>query len=1548
MSDYEGSTRSYGGSSISRLSSVPRDTSPPRSLRSSRYDYTPSYTSSYSAASADRVRDKEREAERKREMERERQRERDREREREAERRKMREREREERERIRAERERERERRNRERTEREKEREKAQAERATSYSLTPFSTRRSARAQDTNLTPFPSRFQRQISDDAHSPTVERQTSREGYTRQNSSGLLRSYSRQSSNDSVGTYSRQTSREIPLESEDSSEGVVDMDIPPGRNMKYMTSRPTSPMEPMDIEGDPIKKKRKRNISKKKTKTYPARRWRRGRTTMSTQTDMDDDKQENQSTIDAEEPYTPRRSRFGSESKYRYKDRYGSYGSGFNSPYSSSSLASPSPLKSPGTTRLPSNKEVEYEIQNPLLEKHSRLMSEAKTQSLKADRKMESTFESQTEDDIPRISLNRQHSRSSLASARRRSRTYRHLDTYDADADISAFEDDTPAPPKQSSYKSRYQRRPSYADTTATDDVTSMADTTELESSAYEYDSLPRKPVQSQYKKKPVWKPPTVSAPWQTKPTDDKKQERKSITNDENEDMDDVFIDEELFTPTIPLTPENLSLKESIEKVKTWKKQLQESPPITPSATSPCDGSHSIPTVLASHTPTIKADEISKSKQSNTTSSTTNKTDTTQRRDEPKDVTDNLNKADKSELKTFTKGMKSIKRTKPKWTPKVSSPFAKGLTQNDSTKSNKTHVKAIPYTESNDTNVINVKTKEVEKQNQMQNIENDEPKEILKSNKTHEKDELKKDEIPHTPNENIKNNHDITNTDQNTATSNETLPSSLPDKTAPTPNPNRRVLSSKDRGSRPRIPTFAPPAMSISKLDPKNKSKFSQPESKVLFARGSSKPSNASRNAPKKHIIQEESSTVAIATINSPTTESSFDQLNDTNIPKSKPTDTRQQKKNRIQQQLEKYKKKPLLNETQVDEKQSKQNIENRTNEQIMHEIDQERNVEKAKLQKGINDTQNLEDQISENLEQMSKLNRDKVSQTKPSHNDSPVKREIPAASAKPIDEDEKTNDEIMLELEREENKRKLQLQYEAAKKRQSKPRPKWKPKEKAIPDMETQKQEMESKKVSQHPTPTIMDSGSKFNSAMNDSEIDLIDLEGDAQSDIEKDEKVHESANEKVKDGDIGKPKPRHIKIDRFMPVFDPPSVVVDQIEDKHNQLPDDAVVGQDNDFGRPDSVMSVDSVDNLRTHKRSRSIDAISSTSSLPDVIPQHEIHRDLPVPEPSQNRQSVSPQPVFIGKVRDIDSLLGFDTEDDFEDFSDEEEELNDISQRERTFADYHQRVDNQHKTHRDDGIVLERIIQSKIEMPPAFSYDEESIEPEPVFISDCQNIDDLLGDVVDFYCEPIKVAKAKCMDIDELLGLPDLDSEEEEDFQQTKRHHITIPKQLSKDMIDSPESILDTPVPVTPDRPLQPNKFFNGRKHKSRSLDDADPPTATLVDISTSDDNQSKSLDLPDGDLINLHVNLPAFGNLPKTPIDDVQPHPRCYKAVTDALWCLEDEGTITIADLLVICKNNRNARMDSESDDRLFSGYPTIVDLLENQGIDVHKVTF
>ena len=217
--------------------------------------------------------------------------------------------------------------------------------------------------------------------------------------------------------------------------------------------------------------------------------------------------------------------------------------------------------------------------------------------------------------------------------------------------------------------------------------------------------------------------------------------------------------------------------------------------------------------------------------------------------------------------------------------------------------------------------------------------------------------------------------------------------------------------------------------------------------------------------------------------------------------------------------------------------------------------------------------------------------------------------------------------------------------------------------------------------------------------------------------------------------------------------------------------------DDEEVG----ISRSQSMLSVGSMEthpsdslsrkNKRPHLKSME-SLCTSATSLPDVVTSSE--------GPREGQR-------FIGRVQDIDSLLDFSgTEDEM--FSDE-------------FSDEEYQTMNNRRNLKRQRQMDEGNLSPVDEYPRSGrryeSDDQYRTDDEIIYITDCQNINDVLGDDDSvYYCpstysEPPDVHKAA-----------------------SKKLSLQLPDQEAKNAT-SAESLLDTPVPDTPDVPLSPLPAF-------------------------------------------------------------------------------------------------------------------------------------
>ncbi len=261
----------------------------------------------------------------------------------------------------------------------------------------------------------------------------------------------------------------------------------------------------------------------------------------------------------------------------------------------------------------------------------------------------------------------------------------------------------------------------------------------------------------------------------------------------------------------------------------------------------------------------------------------------------------------------------------------------------------------------------------------------------------------------------------------------------------------------------------------------------------------------------------------------------------------------------------------------------------------------------------------------------------------------------------------------------------------------------------------------------------------------------------------------------------------------------------PAIVIDRVQsldrghgqsvDSLADFADDSSLGDtDTDtMSRAQSMMSLDTNQSNSLPRRNHlipkalSLDCLSmgtSTSSLPDLVQSSEGAR----------RQGL------ICQVKDIDSLLGFtETEDDFSD------EFTEDYDTDYSLAASERSMNRRNQARQGGAADKDSIILSPVKEENHFAEDSEddlhfcSRTPveEIVYIGDCTNIDDVLDG-------PVNGSQTGSHS----LKLHDRDS-----------MHLGVAQQDQSPSPagtqDSCDSILDTPVPDTPDVPLIPSAGY-------------------------------------------------------------------------------------------------------------------------------------
>ena len=427
--------------------------------------------------------------------------------------------------------------------------------------------------------------------------------------------------------------------------------------------------------------------------------------------------------------------------------------------------------------------------------------------------------------------------------------------------------------------------------------------------------------------------------------------------------------------------------------------------------------------------------------------------------------------------------------------------------------------------------------------------------------------------------------------------------------------------------------------------------------------------------------------------------------------------------------------------------------------------------------------------------------------------------------------------------------------------------------------------------------------------------------------------------------------------------------------------------DESDLPQSDEEGGMSRATSVSSLDThmgslpRKAHKlRAPSMESLgTSRSSLPDVVTSSE-----------QARRGGG----YIGKVQDIDSFLDFtETEDDFTELSDDESDYQDSR---------HGSLQRQHGRDRDahlGPITEENGVQN--------GYGHAMVDN--VYIADWTDVDDL-------------------MDSDELEQYKYFSSRSPDRLK--KQPSLEIPQ--TKIDYGSSESLLDTPVPDTPDEPLAPVQAFPFPKPRSKNaqsasmdqlndvesvsnklrkqtskgkrkpakktqsvgnLDDLDNLLDTIAktptpkkkdrtrrrddrsafDLLTRDakddlrstasidadhpepnkDNPLVSIDVvddagaggtPTGTLVDLD-----FQPQPPTPVKKFYPPGYSKAAVKEILKMRYENGEVSIVDLCQVCSILRTPKPPwvEEDEDRNFTGYRNVTEMLEDMGIDCKQVS-
>ena len=398
-------------------------------------------------------------------------------------------------------------------------------------------------------------------------------------------------------------------------------------------------------------------------------------------------------------------------------------------------------------------------------------------------------------------------------------------------------------------------------------------------------------------------------------------------------------------------------------------------------------------------------------------------------------------------------------------------------------------------------------------------------------------------------------------------------------------------------------------------------------------------------------------------------------------------------------------------------------------------------------------------------------------------------------------------------------------------------------------------------------------------------------------------------------------------------------------------------------GKMNRTNSPASVSSMDThTGSLQRRKlqKAQSMDSLTTNSSLPDIVPEG--------------------KHVFISKVQDIDSLLGFSDDDD-EFLSDSDEEVQEQNRRNQA----RKRVDMINKNMisppkptpkatpkptpkqtpkqtpkptpkpvaaqpKASTIPKRKIVRNDTGKGP--TYLKESNKGKDGYIGGWRDVDDLLG---------IKEGKVSVLGAGGRAGGGG-----------GQKLTLHIPQSNQTDapqmLAGSSESLLDTPVPDTPDLPLAPLPAFayNSPPSSAVSMDNLNNTAfgfnAAAAQKLTQQQRaqQTKSVgnldqlgagsptsplvDVPTANLIDIRFS-PEPTNASKN-----KAYPKKYSAmaIEEMRAILKNHGKVTTKDLLMVCRKNQPVKPPwvEDEEDRRFTGYKSIREMLEDQNIDVKKV--
>jgi hypothetical protein len=368
----------------------------------------------------------------------------------------------------------------------------------------------------------------------------------------------------------------------------------------------------------------------------------------------------------------------------------------------------------------------------------------------------------------------------------------------------------------------------------------------------------------------------------------------------------------------------------------------------------------------------------------------------------------------------------------------------------------------------------------------------------------------------------------------------------------------------------------------------------------------------------------------------------------------------------------------------------------------------------------------------------------------------------------------------------------------------------------------------------------------------------------------------------------------------------------------------------------------------------------RNISNKAVASSLPDLVTSSE-----------GGRSPILGSSKFIGRVQDIDSLLGFgETEDETDDIDDDNGSI--VSAPCRT--EFHNGRTPVEMPMSPDG---EQGPMSYTHLLNSMMYGRDSQDGR-IFIGDVEDIDAVFGnDLV-----PASLgSSSSVLGSSSSTAAPAAGSPTKTNFGSPL--HVVISQQQSVDL-GSSDSLLDTPVPDTPDIPLSPvPAFFVGESNPKDDKSSAAPNERTvangsavssnngdLADLSTDvgyadSEDDRKSFDALDG---KSNGSRADDGNSRQLVIDGVPTATLVDLDFTQSSDTSDDEeesdneaavaaiaarqaakGHVTIGDMIDVCRREEQSYKPpwiEEEEDRRFLGYNNVTEALESMNINVRKV--